>query len=614
MRRANTVGWFFCVFLLIFHSSVLANLNTPGPNDVLELVRFQDEFSMVKLKPARLDNKLGIAVVFEGSDDLHYYAKSETAPAKGLELKIKAESEDFEFGQTVFPKWEMFKDPTGQMVEVYAGNFSAFIPIISVRAGGNTAVIKKGNATVTISGIACTSMICLAPFEKSLSTEVYIAESASLPVVAIDQAQPPKTIETVDSGSGETTAPAVLPFSTPVYFVLAVLAGVSINIMPCVLPVIPLILMRLIEQSKKSDRKRIFSGIAFCSGVILFFAVFALVSAIINLTTGAVLDLNSLFRYPAAVIILFLAIVFFGLVMLDIVTLALPSAILSKQGQGSGIAGTLGMGFFAGVLSTPCSGALLGFVLVWSQTQPLITSSTAIILMGVGMSLPYAVIILIPSLLNRIPKPGTWMDIFKKCCGFLLFFIAVKLTLAALDKNRLLNVLTYGVIFSFAVWMWGKWVSFSTPSGKKWTVRLIALILAFVAGFWLLPGQQVSGEPAIEWRDYDAELIENATVDGQAVLIKFTADWCTNCKVVDKKVYKDLEVVRLIEEKNVLPVKADTTQHNYQATIDFKKIYGEAGNVPATIVLQPGQQPKKLRGIFDKQELITILEALSQNK
>ena len=74
---------------------------------------------------------------------------------------------------------------------------------------------------------------------------------------------------------------------------------------------------------------------------------------------------------------------------------------MGKQGQGSGIAGTLGMGFFAGVLSTPCSGALLGFVLVWAQTQPLIISSTAIILMGVGMSLPYAVIILIPSLLNQ---------------------------------------------------------------------------------------------------------------------------------------------------------------------------------------------------------------------
>jgi thiol:disulfide interchange protein DsbD len=347
---------------------------------------------------------------------------------------------------------------------------------------------------------------------------------------------------------------------------------------------------------------------------VLAFWLVCFVSAIISLSTGAVIDLNSLFRYPAAVIVLFLAIVFFGLAMLDVVSLSLPAAIAGKQSAAAGVAGSAGMGFFAGILSTPCSGALLGFVLVWAQTQPLLVSSTAIVLMGVGMALPYAVIVLVPSLLERVPKPGTWMEIFKKSTGFLLFFVAAKLTLAALPKDRLLNVLTYGIIFSFCVWMWAKWVGFSTPAGKKWAVRLVALVIAVAAGYWLLPAPGLPAEARPDWRDYDGALVGQATAQDRPVVIKFTADWCTNCKLVEKRVYHDPEVVDLIKGKNVLPIKADTTLHDYPATVALKEVYGEAGNVPVTVVIRPDGTREKLRGIFDKEQLIEILESLPEGQ
>jgi thiol:disulfide interchange protein DsbD len=373
-------------------------------------------------------------------------------------------------------------------------------------------------------------------------------------------------------------------------------------------------MMRLIGQADHSSGRRIASGLAFCFGVVFFFVAFALVSAIINVTTGAVLDLNSLFRYPAAVIVLFLAIVFFALAMLDVVTLSLPSSVAGGEGAAYHLAGSAGMGFFAAILSTPCSGALLGFVLVWAQTQPRLVSSTAIVLMGVGMAMPYAVVVLVPSLLNRLPRPGYWMEIFKKSTAFLLFFIAVKLTLAALPKDRLLNVLTYGVVFSFCVWMWGKWAGFSTPAPRVWTIRVITLLLAVGTGFWLLPASGLSAQGAVDWQSYDAGVVEKAVAQGRPVLLKFTADWCTNCKVVERRVYHDPQVAQLIRQKNVLPIKADTTLIDYPATKDFKQLYGEAGNVPVTIVLLPDGAREKLRGIFDKGELVKILDGLPEAK
>ncbi|MHC4132241.1 MAG: protein-disulfide reductase DsbD family protein [Planctomycetota bacterium] len=612
MSRRAILSSLICI--AVFNINLWAQPN-PEPvtsHDAVRIVSYLKEFSDAQIKPAQRNGQKGLSIIFQGSDDMHYYAKSETAPAPNLQLKIIADSNDFKFDKTILPQWDIFKDLTEKNVEVYVGNFKAFLPIIEAF---ETALEHSSNVTVKITGIACTSQICLPPFEKTLITVVNFAEADSWEEISFKvpkQTHPPESVQS--TAAPEVGRQAILHYGTGVYYLLAILAGISINIMPCVLPVIPLIMMRLIEQSKKSSSDRIASGMAFCAGVVLFFAAFALVSVVINISTGVVLDLNSLFRYPSAVIVLFLAIVFFGLVMLDVITLTLPSAIANKQGSGSGIAGSLGMGFFAGILSTPCSGALLGFVLVWAQTQPLFVSSTAIVLMGVGMALPYAVIVLVPKLLDKVPKPGHWMEIFKKTTGFLLFFIAVKITLAALPKERLLDVLIYGIVFSFCVWMWGKWVSFSTPAGKKWTVRLIALVIAIVIGVWLLPAKTLPLEASIDWQQYDVSFVQQAASSRQPVLLKFTADWCTNCKVLDKKVYQDPEVVSLVKKKNFLSIKADTTVIDYPATVDLKKVYGEAGNVPVTIIILPDGRQEKLRGIFDKQDLITILDQLPEAK
>jgi thiol:disulfide interchange protein DsbD len=563
-----------------------------GSADASRIVRYENEHSDARLEPARVDGQSGLAVVFQGTKDLHYYARAQTAPSPGLQLKVEASSSGIEFGKPVFPSWRTFVDSTGKTVEVYAGDFRVFVPIRKPSVATQT----NAEVTVRIRGIACTSQLCLPPFDKTLTTTLDLSTTGAWPELS----QPPVAQQTV------------LAHGTAIYYLLAIVAGLSINIMPCVLPVLPLILLRLVDQSKRAGGRRVASGLAFSAGVVGFFAAFALVSAILNLTTGAVLDLNGLFRYPAAVVVLFLAIVFFGLAMLDIVTLSLPSAITSRHGVTSGIAGSAGMGFFAGVLSTPCSGALLGFVLVWAQIQPLLVSSTAIVLMGVGMALPYTVLVLVPSLIDRIPKPGHWMEVFKKSTAFLLFFIAVKLTLAALPKERLLNVLTYGIVFSFCTWMWGTWVDFSTPASRRWTIRATAVIIAAGVGLWLLPMPGRSAETAIDWQPYDARVVQQAVSQDRPVLLDFMADWCTNCKIVDGRVYHDPEIAKLIRAKGVLAIKADTTVIDYPATTDLQQVYGEAGNVPVNVVLLPDGSQEKLRGIFDREQLIRILNRLPE--
>ena len=586
----------------------------------VDLLSHNDQRSAVAITLDKETAPPTLVVQFRGTDDLHYYAKPETAPAPGLELKLAVRGEGATFGEAVFPAWQMFHDKgLNKDIEVHVGDFDVRIPIQS-------APQEAFDAGLTIEGIACTSSICLPPFTKTIP----------LRINPVDQTvtQPQASTTTPPGPAAQSPTPAVAPDPEAVdsstladlladwkehvtgevgdgtialYFLLAVLAGLSINIMPCVLPVLPLIIMRLVAQGRESPGRRLLLGVAFCGGIVGFFVAFAILAIAVRVTTGAVIDLNDLFRIPAAVIVLFLLIVLFALVFMDVITVSLPASLSGGGPQRPGLAGSIGMGFFAGLLSTPCSGALLGAVLVWAQTQPTYVSTTAIILMGVGMALPYMLLIAVPSSLDRLPKPGAWMEIIKKTGGFLLLVIAVKFALSALDKERMLNVLLYAVIFSFCVWMWGGWVSFSTPSRRKWTIRFMAVVVAVACGFWLLPAIPTSDIP---WQPYDRAALARALQDGRDVVIKFTADWCTNCKVVDKRVYHDPDVVRLIERGNLLAIKADTTRRDQPATQDLSAVFGEAGNVPVTILLDAESRAyRKLRGIFSPGEFVEAVEA-----
>jgi thiol:disulfide interchange protein DsbD len=166
----------------------------------------------------------------------------------------------------------------------------------------------------------------------------------------------------------------------------------------------------------------------------------------------------------------------------------------------------------------------------------------------------------------------------------------------------------FAVILGFCVWMWGGWVGYNTPAVRKWLIRIIAVALAGSAGWAWLPAPKAD---LIDWQKYDAALIEEYLTQNRPVLIKFTADWCLSCQVVEKTVYSRQDVAKLMEEKGVLAVKADTTVKDYPATLALKNIYNEPG-VPVSMLFVPGQkEPVRWRGMAFAEQLKTRLESLS---
>jgi thiol:disulfide interchange protein len=559
------------------------------------LTRLEEQFTTAHLEPARMDGQAGIAVVFEGPNDFHYYARPETATAPGFELIVDTNSEDFTFGKAILPMWDIFTDPfTASKAEVYAGRFTVFVPIKAPKAPTKL----RGPVDVIISGQVCTTSRCLSPFTKTLPITIDYNQADSWKQISFEPAP-------------EEYKPAKGPvYPVIVALGLAFLAGLSLNIMPCVWPVLPIIVMRIVEQAKQSKGRSTVMGLAFCIGILLFFACLAGANIILQVFYSTALQWGDQFRNPAFLTGMALLLIVLALFMFGVFTITLPSSIAGKSGPTQGYSGAVGMGFLAAILSTPCSLAILAAAFAWAQAQRLALGTTAIMVIGIGMALPYAILTSMPGLLKRTPKPGRWMELFKQTIGFILLIIAVKFIVALPEASKT-GVLYFAVILAFCVWMWAGWVTHDTKPSRKRLIRIIAIVLAITAGWIFLPAP---AEELIDWQKYDPAAIEAATAETRPVLIKFTADWCLNCDVVDRIVYRRKDIADLVHKKGILAIKADTSDEDLPATNALKNIYNEPA-VPVTILLLPDQdEPERFHGILFAKKIKAVLQKLPTKK
>jgi thiol:disulfide interchange protein len=542
------------------------------------------------------DSNSAFAIHFELKKDWHFYASGATAPG-GVNLKLTPSSERYiTFSEPIFPQPHLYYDKSlGKNLEVFSGKFTVFLPF-SV-SGPDLINDKPVDAVVKIGieGAVCSDIQCRIPDFGELTIGVKIADSPMggarfvLPEAA--------KLRTTGRWAG---------YSFWFALGLAFLAGLGLNIMPCVWPVLPLIVMRLVEQAKQDKGKSIAMGFAFCLGILLFFACLAGANIILQVFYGTVLQWGDQFRNPAFVAGMALLLVVLAQFCFGVFNISVPSSIASKSGSGKGYLGAVGMGFLAAVLSTPCSFAILAAAFAWAQAQPLLPSAVAIMFIGVGMAVPYAILTSMPGLLSRLPRAGRWMELFKQAIGFVLLVIAVKL-IGALPQVQRMGVLYFAVALGFCVWMWGSWVSYDTKLSRKWLIRIIAIALAITTGWLFL---RAPAKELIDWQGYDASLVESARAEGKPVLIKFTADWCLSCEVVEKTVYSRKDIAELIKEKGVLTIKADTTTKDSPATFALQNIYNEPG-VPVSLLFIAGQKESvRWSGISFADELKKALESI----
>jgi thiol:disulfide interchange protein len=569
----------------------------------VDVVSFWAEQQFNEVAPG---SKSAIAVHFELEKDWHFYASADNAPG-GMNLKLEPNEQGsrvLAFSKLIFPKADwLFDEALGKKVEVIGDRFTVYLPfsvavdMIFPPSGVNIVPVDIG-----IEGAVCTETQCRVPDFGRLRTEIKIVMDVNDRQPRFFLPEPQPRAASPGGLTGQWTS-----YSIWAALILAFVAGLSLNIMPCVWPVLPIIVMRLVEQARQSKGKSVVMGLAFCLGILLFFACLAGANIILQVFYGQVLQWGDQLRNPGFVAAMAMLLVVLALFMFGVFTINVPSSLASKGGSGKGLGGAVGMGFLAAILSTPCSFGILAAAFAWAQAQPSALATLAIMTIGIGMAAPYAILTAVPALLKKTPKPGRWMELFKQTIGFVLLVIAVKL-IAALPAERRMDVLYFSLALSFCVWMWGGWVGYGTPALRRRVVRTVAVVLAVGAGFVFLPTARPS---LIDWQRYDSTAIKEAQAANKPVLIKFTADWCLSCQVIEKTVYSRKDIAELIKQKGVVAIKADTTLKNHPATIVLKELYNEPG-VPVSILLVPGAEPLRWRGIVFGDELQAALEKLPQ--
>ncbi|MFL6260052.1 MAG: protein-disulfide reductase DsbD family protein [Thermoanaerobaculia bacterium] len=399
--------------------------------------------------------------------------------------------------------------------------------------------------------------------------------------------------------------------SLAVTLLLAVLGGLILNAMPCVLPVLSLKIFGLVRSAGHGRAEVVRGTLATSAGILASFWALAL-AAIAAHSAGAAVGWGVQFQHPGFVAFLAVVVVLFCLNLWGMFEIPLPRALAEIGGTGprEGVAGHFVSGLFATLMATPCSAPFLGTAISFALAQKAPVIFAVFTALGLGMALPYLLVAAVPGIARFLPRPGAWMETVRGVMGFLLAAAAVWLfyVLSSQVAPEQLAAIQLGLL---AVALF-TWIQHRVAGGKALRGVAGAGIVAAVA-VTLFAAVGARGEarqsltaakPAglIPWVDFDRARAESLARGGQLVFVDVTADWCFTCKVNERLVLDTPEVARAFDEHSVVPMRADWTNRDDRIGA-FLAEHGRYG-IPFYLLYRPGREPYVFSELPSKDRLV----------
>ncbi len=394
----------------------------------------------------------------------------------------------------------------------------------------------------------------------------------------------------------------------------AFVGGLILNLMPCVFPVLALKVMGFARKGQQARALRA-NGLAYSAGVVLSFI--ALGGLMLSLrAAGESVGWGFQLQSPAMVAALAVLFTLIGLNLAGMFEFGqfLPSQVMTLHARHPATDAFLS-GVLAVAVASPCTapfmGASLGFAVTFSA--PLALAVFAVI--GAGMAAPYLAASWWPALAARLPRPGPWMDHFRRLMAFPMFATVVWLVWV-LGQQTGINgagaLLLLLVGLSLLVWT-------LTLSGRA---RVVLAAVALLTGAALLHavGPQVlrepvlasapavaSGAPAGEpstadgWQPWSAAQVDQLVAEGRTVFVDFTAAWCVTCQYNKQTTLADPRVMQDFATRKVALLRADWTRRDPAITAALTQL-GRSG-VPVYVIYRAGKPPVVLSEILSVDEV-----------
>jgi thiol:disulfide interchange protein DsbD len=397
--------------------------------------------------------------------------------------------------------------------------------------------------------------------------------------------------------------PAMASTSLLVGLLGALLGGMILNLMPCVFPVLAIKVVGFTQHADDRRGHRI-AGLAYSAGVV---ASFAALGAIMLALRAAGEQLGWGFQLQSPLVVAALAALF-TLIALNLAGVfefgsMLPSGIATLEAKHPVVNAFL-TGVLAVAVASPCTAPFMGASLGLAIALPAAEAVAIFIALGVGMALPYLAASWLPAVARWLPRPGAWMETFRRLMAFPMFATVAWLVWVLGQQSgvdgagALLAVL---VAMSMVVW------ALTLRGRTRVALASLAVIgLAFVGWNVGAAITRPAEAPAVagahgRWQPWAPERVAQAVAAGKPVFVDFTAAWCVTCQYNKKTTLSRREVLADFDAQQYTLLRADWTRRDPAITEALARL-GRNG-VPVYVVYRPGKPPVVLSEVLGVEEV-----------
>jgi len=526
---------------------------------------------------------------------------------------VSAKGKDIKLFQVKYPKHREIKFSFSELpVSVYEGQTKiglTFKVLENASAG-------KQSVEVILDYQACNDVTCLPPKSTSAQFEVVVIESSEIKiedkslqngVIAQDtSAENEITLDDIknqnlnnenqifqleqkDSGSvASTLEKSGLLLSLLFVF----LAGLALNLTPCVYPLIPITVGYFGGQAEGKTSRLFLLGLLYMLGMAFTYSVIGVVTSL----SGAVF--GNLLQNPYVIIGIVLLFAALALSQFGVYEFKLPDAWVAKAGGAKGGAyGAFFMGLTMGIVAAPCIGPfVLGLVTYVAAKGDPYYGFLMFFVLALGLGFPYLLLAIFSGKIKSLPRAGIWMEGVKHIFGFLLIGMAIYFVDPILPKSIQVYLLPiFGIIAAIILLFVDK--TANSAKGFRDFKIVFSLIVLAVSIYSLVPKER--SEP--EWQKFSIQAYKSSLNNNERMIVDFYADWCIPCKELDALTFSDESVIKEMERFTNYKVDMTKTTDENES---LRKRFNVIGMPTVLIIDSKGKETHRLTGFVNADEFL----------
>jgi thiol:disulfide interchange protein/DsbC/DsbD-like thiol-disulfide interchange protein len=402
----------------------------------------------------------------------------------------------------------------------------------------------------------------------------------------------------------------------------ALLGGLILNLMPCVLPVLAIKVLGFAIHADQPRALQRAQGLAYTAGVVASFL--ALGGLLLALRAGGE-QLGWGFQLQTPAVVASLALLF-TLIALNLAGWLRVGNLLPQRLATLQLRHPVAEAFLSGVLAvavaSPCTAPFMGASLGYAIALPAAQALGIFAALGLGLALPYLVASWVPAVGRWLPKPGAWMETLRNFLAFpmaatVLWLLWVLGHLNGVDAAASWAVLL--LLIGLLVWALGLQgrsrpiiATLSVATGAVWMLTTGHLSLqnqdfqdATVTTVAADTNAIAAGQ---DWQVWSPQRIEAALAQGRPVFVDFTAAWCITCQVNKRTTLGETEVLADFAQRQVVLMRADWTRRDPAITQALQAL-GRSG-VPVYVLYAPGKKPVVLSELLSPEKVRAALATL----